>query len=119
MAKTTKKSTRSKSSVKWLLLMGLALIILAYGVSWALSRYSNPDSSSSAAVKKKPASYVNLNPPTADEKKAADDAKAAIAQTQSQTTPTSASGKKSVMPTIVHADGTGAAGDAWQLRSFR
>jgi len=107
MARTTKKRATSKSSVKRLLIVGLALVVVASGVSWALSRHTNSNATPATPTRKKPGTYVNLNPPTADEKKASDDAKAAIAQRESQNAAISTSGKKSVSPTIVHADGSG------------
>jgi cytoskeletal protein RodZ len=84
------------------LLIALAVLILALGL-WQLFPDNNSANSSSGASDTTHQPYVNLNPPTDQEKSEAEAHKKDLANSDTPVPATGSNGKKSVTPVITNA----------------
>ena len=99
-----KKSSRSvfkRFSKRPLLIVGVALVLLVGG-GIAYAQFKDSQSPGADSSESQSGDYINLNPPTDQEKQQADKNKKSLAEEPSPPPPTS-NGKKQVTPQIISA----------------
>lgn len=94
------------TSKKTLIIIGVIALIVVLGGAFAFVKIKDSNKPLPTSADQ-PTNTVNLNPPTEEEKSAADERKDAIVNEQNSNTQTPAGSKKQVVPVITNASQSG------------
>src|SRR3990167_7976609 len=99
----SKGSHRIRFTRRNMLLVALVLVLAVGGSAFAYTRLVDEESSATTGGAGSQPGYVNLDPPTEEEKQESEAHKQSLANDQGASTPTTPSGKKQVTPVITSA----------------